>query len=233
MRTWGMSRAGSCSSSPAHSRRSRQCAGESWSWRVPRTGWPLPQRFRSIPRTHVASVQDLSGSLRGADERSVIRRTWRLTVPIVVPRSRRQHCGTSHIQALFRCRVEHGWPRVTLTASPAYIGGEPMRKAVTALAAAATIAAATIGASSTADARCGGWWGPAVIGGFAAGAIVGSAFARPYAYGYYGYYAPAPVYPAPVYYDYYMPAPTYYGYYGPRPYGGCWRWRYRYRYRVC
>jgi hypothetical protein len=74
----------------------------------------------------------------------------------------------------------------------------------------------------------GGRWGPAVIGGFAAGAIVGSAFARPYPYGYYGYYAPAPVY-----YDYYMPAPAYYGYYGPRPYGGCWRWRYRYRYRVC
>jgi hypothetical protein len=104
----------------------------------------------------------------------------------------------------------------------------PMRKAVTALAAAASIAAATIGASSTAEARWGGWWGPAIIGGFAAGAIVGSAYARPYPYGYYGYYAPAPVY-----YDYYMPAPAYYGYYGPRPYGGCWRYRYRYRYRVC
>ena len=103
-----------------------------------------------------------------------------------------------------------------------------MRKAVTALAAAATITAATIAASSTADARWGGRWGPVVIGGFAAGAIVGSAFARTYPYRYYGYYAPAPVY-----YDYYMPAPAYYGYYGPRPYGGCWRWRYRYRYRVC
>ena len=103
-----------------------------------------------------------------------------------------------------------------------------MRKAVTALAAAATIAAATIGVSSTADARWGGRWGPAVIGGFATGAIVGGTFARRYPYGYYGYYAPAPVY-----YDYYMPAPAYYGYYGPRPYGGCWRWRYRYRYRVC
>jgi len=65
-----------------------------------------------------------------------------------------------------------------------------MRKAVTALAVAGTIAAATVANLSTADARR-GWWGPAVIGGIAAGAIMGSAFARPY-YGYgYGYYAPA------------------------------------------
>ena len=62
-----------------------------------------------------------------------------------------------------------------------------MRKAVTALAVAGTIAAATVANLSTADARR-GWWGPAVIGGIAAGAIIGSAFARPY----YGYgYAPA------------------------------------------
>ena len=84
--------------------------------------------------------------------------------------------------------------------------------------------------SNTADARWGrGWGGPGLIGGFAAGAIIGSALARPYGYpyAYYGYYAPAPVY-----YDYYVPAPAYYGYYGPRPYG-CWRWRYGYRYRVC
>ena|SRR5436190_23199014 len=107
-----------------------------------------------------------------------------------------------------------------------------MRKAVTALAAAATLAAATLATPSTADARR-GWWGPAIIGGFAAGAIVGSAFARPYGY-YGGYYAPAPVY-----YDYYTPAPAYYSYYGPpayygpRPYYGCWRLRYGHRYRVC
>ena len=102
-----------------------------------------------------------------------------------------------------------------------------MRKAVTALAVAGTIAAATVANLSTADARR-GWWGPAVIGGIAAGAIIGSAFARPnYGYGY-GYHAPAPVY-----YDYYTPAPAYYGYYAPGPYYGCWRWRYGYRYRVC
>jgi hypothetical protein len=100
-----------------------------------------------------------------------------------------------------------------------------MRKAVTTAAAVATIAAATLAAPTTADARR-GWWGPAIVGGFAAGAIVGSAFARPYGYGYYA--------PAPVYYDYYRPAPAYYGYYGPRPYYyGCSRWRHGYRYRVC
>jgi hypothetical protein len=77
---------------------------------------------------------------------------------------------------------------------------------------------------TTADARR-GWWGPGIIGGIAAGAIVGAAFARPY--GYYGYYAPAPVY-----YDYYAPAYSD-GYYAPAPYYNCWRWRYGHRYRVC
>ena len=63
-----------------------------------------------------------------------------------------------------------------------------MRKSLTALTAATTIAVAAVATSTTADARWrGGWWGPA-IGGFALGAIVGSAFARPYyAYPYYGY----------------------------------------------
>jgi hypothetical protein len=100
-----------------------------------------------------------------------------------------------------------------------------MKKTVTALLAATAIAAAAIASPNTAEAR-GGWWGPA-IGGFAAGAIIGSALARPY-YGYsYGYYAPGPVS-----YSYYGPAPAYYGY-GPWPYRGCVRYRYGYRYRVC
>ena len=67
-----------------------------------------------------------------------------------------------------------------------------MRTTLTAVAAAATIAVATIAAQTTADARR-GWWAPAIIGGLAAGAIIGSAYARPY-YGGYGYYQPAPVY---------------------------------------
>jgi len=108
--------------------------------------------------------------------------------------------------------------------------GDAMRKSLTALATAATIAVAAVAAPTAADARR-GWWGPA-IGGFAAAAIIGSAFARPYGYygGYYNYYRPAPVY-----YNYYQPAPVYYDYYAaPQPYYyNCWRWRYGYRYRVC
>jgi hypothetical protein len=105
-----------------------------------------------------------------------------------------------------------------------------MRKTLTALAAAATFTVVAVATPTTADARR-GWWGPAIVGGFAAAAIAG-AFARPYYYGgyggYYGYYQPAPVY-----YDYYQPAPVYYDYYAaPQPYG-CWRWRYGARYRVC
>ena len=111
-----------------------------------------------------------------------------------------------------------------------------MRKTLTAIAAAATIGVATLASPTTADARW-GWWGPA-LGGFAAGAIIGSALASPYYYG--GYYSAHPYYPAG-YYGYYAPAysysvyagPAYYGYYGPRPYYGCWRWRNGYRYRVC
>ncbi len=108
-----------------------------------------------------------------------------------------------------------------------------MRKTLIAVAAAATIAVATVATPTTADARR-GWWGPA-IGAFAVGAIIGSAFARPYYYGGYdgGYYpsysyAPAYSYGYPSYgYSY---APAYNGYaYAPRPYYSCWR----YGYRVC
>ena len=99
-----------------------------------------------------------------------------------------------------------------------------MRRTVTALATATVVAITAVATTpDTADAR-GGWLGPA-IGGFAAGAIIGSALARPY-YGYpyasYEYYAPGPVT-----YSYYAPA------YGPAPYYGCVRYRYGYRYRVC
>src|SRR5262245_58262690 len=108
-----------------------------------------------------------------------------------------------------------------------------MRKTVTALAAATALAIAAVATPTTADAR-GGWWGPA-IGGFAAGAIIGSALARPYygyPYGSYSYYAPGPVS-----YSYYAPGPVSYSYYAPAyapcPYHGCVRYRYGYRYRVC
>ena len=97
-----------------------------------------------------------------------------------------------------------------------------MRKTLTALAATATIAVASIATPTTADARW-GWWGPA-LGGLAVGAIIGSALARP-AYGYYGSYG----YPA---YSYYGYAPAYYGY-AYSPGYSCWRGRYGYRNRVC
>jgi hypothetical protein len=69
-----------------------------------------------------------------------------------------------------------------------------MRKLLTALVAAASIGAAAIATSNSAEAWRGGWgwgWGPgAVVGGVIAGAVVGSAIAsRPYyPYGYYGPY---------------------------------------------
>jgi hypothetical protein len=119
-----------------------------------------------------------------------------------------------------------------------------MRKSLIALAAAATIAVAAVAAPTAAEARR-GWWGPA-LGGFAAAAIIGSAFAQPY-YGYGGYYGGgyyggynAYYRPAPVYYNYYAAQPVYYDYYAapqqyymPQPYYNCWRWRDSYRYRVC
>jgi hypothetical protein len=97
-------------------------------------------------------------------------------------------------------------------------------RTVTALVAAATIAAATVATPSTADAGR-GWWGPAIIGGIAAGIIVGSQIARPQ-------------YPGPVYFEYSQPGPTYYEvyppqYFAPPPVDNCWRWRHGHRYRVC
>ena len=100
-----------------------------------------------------------------------------------------------------------------------------MRKSLTALAA-ATVAVAAVAAPSTADARWRGWWGPA-LGGFAVGAIVGSALARPYyAYPSYGYGdGPYYGYGYPAYYGYAYSYPPYYGY-GDRTYFGYYGARY-------
>jgi hypothetical protein len=96
-----------------------------------------------------------------------------------------------------------------------------MWKTLTATAAAAVLATgAVVATPKQAEARCYGCAvGAGVIGGLAAGAIIGSAIARPYPYYGYGYYG------GPVYY-------------GPRcwwkrqrvagPYGYGWR-----RVRVC
>jgi len=71
-----------------------------------------------------------------------------------------------------------------------------MKKALIAYAAAATVVAATVAVPSTADARCRGCGVAAgVLGGLAAGAIIGNAIANspPPAY----YDGPAPVYVEP------------------------------------
>jgi hypothetical protein len=78
-----------------------------------------------------------------------------------------------------------------------------MRKILTALAVAGSLAVASVATSGPALAWRGGWggwgWGGPALG-FAAGALVGSALAAPYyyggypyGYGYYGY-APYPYY---------------------------------------
>lgn len=71
-----------------------------------------------------------------------------------------------------------------------------MKKAFLAIAAAATIAAGTMTAPTTADARCRGCVVGGIIGGLAAGAIIGSAIANAHPRGGYvvydGYDAPYP-----------------------------------------
>lgn len=71
-----------------------------------------------------------------------------------------------------------------------------MRKMITALVTAASLAAVAVATSGTAEARWGGGyrggWGPGpIIGGLAAGALIGGALAAPYYYPY-GYYRPYP-----------------------------------------
>jgi hypothetical protein len=100
-----------------------------------------------------------------------------------------------------------------------------MKKVLIALAAAATLAAGTLSAPTSADARCHGCAvGAGVIGGLAAGAIIGGAIANSQPR-----YAPAPGYV--VYRDYYEPYPAACpgGYWARRPlaydaYGSPVRW---------
>ena len=86
-----------------------------------------------------------------------------------------------------------------------------MRKSLTALTTATAIAVAAVATPTTADAqwRRGGWWGPA-LGGFALGALFGSAFVRITATG------TALLHGYPAYYSYGYPP---YGY-RDRPYYG-------------
>ena len=101
-----------------------------------------------------------------------------------------------------------------------------MRKTLTALVTAGAIAIATVATPSTAHARW-GWWGGAALGGLFAGALIASAFARPYYYGYgypayygygYGYPTYGYGYGYPAYYGYAYSSPRYYSYYPRRAY---------------
>lgn len=106
-----------------------------------------------------------------------------------------------------------------------------------------TVATVALAAAQPAEARWrhGGGWGPGLIGGLAAGALIAGAASSAYAYGPgygyygpgYGYYAPRRYY-RPAYYGYYGPRyyrPAYSGYYAPRPYYGGYRpWRGSYGY---
>lgn len=66
-----------------------------------------------------------------------------------------------------------------------------MKKTFLALAGVATIAASMFVSATDADARSRGRWvAPAIIGGVAAGALLGGALASPYGYG----YGPGPAY---------------------------------------
>jgi hypothetical protein len=96
-----------------------------------------------------------------------------------------------------------------------------MRKSLITLVAGSSVAVAAMTAPTTAEARWRGWGWGAALGGFALGAVVGSAVARPYyaypSYGYYGY---------PTYYSYGYPAYYSYGYYPRHRY---YRRHYAYR----
>jgi hypothetical protein len=81
-----------------------------------------------------------------------------------------------------------------------------MKKMLTATVAAATLATAVMLPSDASAQRRWRGPGPAVVGGFVAGAIVGSALASRYYYPRTYYYAPGPTYyyaPGPVQYEYY------------------------------
>lgn len=78
-----------------------------------------------------------------------------------------------------------------------------MKKSMMTAATVAVLAATSVAMPTEAEARRGGAVAAGIIGGLAAGAIIGSAAYPYYGYGY-GYY---PSYPAPAY----VPGPVYYG----------------------
>ncbi len=178
-------------------------------------------------------------------------------VDLRVPGSRRPPCLDPEAIASDRCRLQAGRSSTLNFGQPLsqtmlarnYSADPPvevprttgkalaMKKAVLALATAATIGITALAAPSPAEARWrgGGWgwgggWGPGLAGGLLAGALIGGIASSAYAYGPgYGYYG-GPAYGyyggyAPAYYGY---APAYYGgytssYYAPAYYGPRYR----------
>src|SRR5262245_9720736 len=107
-------------------------------------------------------------------------------------------------------------PRSVEGRSPPPQRGTSMQKTLTAFAAAGALALATIAIPTTADARCVGCAvGAGVIGGLAAGAIIGGAIANsgppPAAY----YPPPAPAYVGGQFYRHAVACPG--GYWAERP----------------
>jgi hypothetical protein len=101
--------------------------------------------------------------------------------------------------------------------------GSDMKKAVLALATAATIGFTALAAPSPAEAHWrGGGFGLGLAGGLIGAAVIGGIASSAYAYGPYGYYGGYAPYYGGGYY-----APAYYGGYAPAYYGG-----YYPRYRV-
>ena len=98
-----------------------------------------------------------------------------------------------------------------------------MKRILTATAAAAALAIATVAAPQNADAHDGGAVAAGIIGGLAAGALIGAAASQPHYY-----YGPPPRY-------YYAPGPYYYGpdcYWRHVRYWNGYRWHWH-RVRVC
>src|SRR5437879_8058042 len=118
--------------------------------------------------------------------------------------SSRLNCTQAERDSPFLATI---WTPLSLIAHHHNWEESPMRKALLALATAATVGATAIAAPAPAEAGGFRGFGPGLAGGLIAGAVIGGIASSAYAYGPgYGYYG--------------APAPAYYGGYAPAYYGG-------------
>jgi hypothetical protein len=144
-----------------------------------------------------------------------------LFLPDSSQRSRQGACSLLRTLARGTLAVPAGFKFLQTEASD-------VKRAVLALATAATVGVAALATPSPALAWRGGWgWGPGLARGLIAGAVIGGIASNAYAYGPgYGYYgAPGEGYYGGAYapgyaYGRYAPAYGYRPYYGPSYYGG-------------